>query len=570
MIEKSLQLDDSRRLTGPNIFGKKPGAVIDVLISHVHDKHTVIDLWVDEITLLLKQLGWENERVFHRHFQAGASMSITAPIDCLYAATEVNEAAWDRTVKAVLGEETLTTELMKTVQRLQTLIQKQTNLPLRALQAEAKKHGVPFLSDDDHVSVGYGATCQVFAVDQIPDVTTIDWSAIQTIPLALVTGTNGKSTTVRLAAAVMKAAGLDCGVTSTDYIRIGDQILDTGDYSGPGGARTVLRHPYTQMAVLEVARGGMLRRGLGVNEAKCAAITNVAADHLGDYGMDSVGDMLEAKFIIRQALSLDQDLILNADDSGVVTMASNLKNQIVWFSWSADNPVIEKHINYGGKAVYVDQGVIYYHSDKPVAVIQVSEIPITMNGVAKHNTHNALLVVAIAHSFGIALDKIKEGLKGFDNTPENNPGRGNLFEFNGFQVLVDFAHNEHGLSAMTNTINGMKAKRKLVMIGQAGDRSDQLIGGLVKAAMSADPDCLVICELAGYLRGRNLGEIPRLIENLAIDQGLKKDQIIHAGSSLQGAQKALDWACEGDILLLLSLSDREKVIEFIQKSACHP
>ncbi len=356
-----------------------------------------------------------------------------------------------------------------------------------------------------------------------------------------------------------------CGITSTDYIRIDDTILDTGDYSGPGGARTLLRHPDTEVAILEVARGGMLRRGLGVNQAHCAAITNVAADHLGEYGMDTVEDMIATKFVIRQALNNQQDLILNADDDGVVDFTKKLDNSIVWFSWNKHNPVIQNHLKQGGKAAYVSEGAICFNQQGTESkVVAVNEVPITMQGAAQHNIHNALIVVAMMFSMGIDPSNIRQGLKTFDSSPENNPGRGNLFQLNGFQVLVDFAHNEHGLAAMANTIKSMHAKRRLVLLGQAGDRDDELIKGLVDSALLASPDCLVVCEMEDYLRGRVAGEIPSIIIQHAINNGMNQAQIIEANSPLEGTQKALDWAQEGDVLLILSLTQRDQVIDLIQ------
>ncbi len=561
MTDKSLKLDDSRRLTGPNLFGSKAGAVMDVLIVG-YEPQQIIDCWQAELQQLLEPLGWSGQNIFQRTYQAGASLGFTAPIDVLYAATEVNETAWRRVVNHFtdIPQKPFEQEL----KRLQKVIAAEANPALIAIQQAALKHDVRFLSDDDYVSVGYGFTCQVYPINQLPEVEEIVWSKIQSIPLALVTGTNGKSTTVRLAAHVIKTAGMKCGITSTDYIRIDEQILDTGDYSGPGGARTLLRHPDTEVAILEVARGGMLRRGLGVNQAHCAAITNVAADHLGDYGMDTVADMVAAKFVVRQALNDQQDLILNADDEGVVAFAKNLNNQIVWFSWDADNPVIKQHLQHGGKAVYVKKGMICYHNGSETSVLAVNDMPITMQGAAKHNIHNAMVVVAMMFSMQIELPIIQTGLKTFDSSPENNPGRGNLFQLKDFQVLVDFAHNEHGLAAMADTLKSMPAKRRLVMLGQPGDRDNKLIQGFVKSALLAEPNYLVICELEQYLRGREKGEVPNLIEQFALDSGLQSEQIIQADCSLAGAKKALDWAQSGDVLLLLSLTQRDEVIALIK------
>ncbi len=566
MTEIVLKLEDSRRLTGPNLFWADAGAIIDVSIGNI-DAAVVVGKWTRLSRGILDALGWNSEQITSRVYSGGISLVITAPIDALYAATEITEAAWELTV-AEIQEVSSGGVSEALISKLQQAIDEESNPSLLALQQAALDHNVCFLSDDNEASVGYGASCLVYPIDKIPAVDTVYWKAINCIPVALVTGTNGKSTTVRLASAVAKAAGKSAGITSTDYIRVGDQILDTGDYSGPGGARTLLRHPDTEIAFLEVARGGMLRRGIGVNNATAVVITNVAEDHLGEYGINTLSDMVETKFILRQAITLEQDLILNADDRACVAFADSLNNHIVWFSWSVDNPLIQAHIQAGGTACYVQAGNIYYHCDgQKTAVIAVNDIPITLSAAAKHNTHNAMGVIALCFAMEIDITSIRQGLSSFKNTPENNPGRGNVFEFNGITAIVDFAHNEHGLNSMVETISNMPAKRRLILLSQAGDRTDASIESLVKSSMKAKPDALVVCEIKAYLRGRELHEVPQLIQQTAIDMGLEKEKIMLADSPPQGVEKALKWAKPGDVLLILALTQRDEIISLLSAKA---
>ncbi len=561
MNKTLLKITDSRRLTGPNLFWHKAGALLDVNISH-SDKQAIISRWKKHCRSLLDSLGWQQEEITSRSYADGASLVISAPIDCLYAATEITEAAWQMLEDEINHKKTDTEKLLNF---LQAEIAKEQNPKLIALQQAAKQNKVKFLSDDDEVSLGYGKTCQIYPVNKLPEPQSIAWTSIKDIPVAMVTGTNGKSTTVRLASSVVKAAGLCCGITSTDYIRVGEKILDTGDYSGPGGARTLLRHPETETALLEVARGGMLRRGLGVNEATCVVVTNVAEDHLGEYGINTIEDMVQAKFIVRQAITKNQDLILNADDAGSVNFAKTLDHTIVWFSWSANNPILLRHLKQGNKACYVENDKIIYHDGKtPQTIVDIKAIPITFGGAAKHNIHNALAVSAMCKAMGFSNTTIAKGLSSFESTPENNPGRGNLFAYNGAKVIVDFAHNEHGLGLMAQTIKNMPAKRRLVLLGQAGDRSDELIFGLVKSALIAQPDCLVICEMESHLRGRKLGEIPKIIHQAANKLGMKDEQILHATDTIEGTKKALQWAQADDLLLILGLTNRHEIIDLLQ------
>ena len=311
----------------------------------------------------------------------------------------------------------------------------------------------------------------------------------------------------------------------------------------------------------------MLRRGLGINQATTVVVTNVAEDHLGEYGINTLDDMVEAKFTVRQAINNQQDLILNADDAACVKFAQTLDNTLVWFSWFDNNPIVLKHLKNGGTACFVEDGdIIYQTSTNKNAVVTVEDIPITFSGAAKHNVHNALAVTAMCHALGFDNKTIAQGLKDFSSTPENNPGRGNLFEFNGIKAIADFAHNEHGLQLMAETIKNMPGKRRLVMMGQAGDRTDELIEGLVKSALKAEPDMLVICEMESHLRGRELGEIPKIIEHKALSLGLKPNQIMHANDTIKGTQKALEWSNTGDILLLLALTNRNEILDMLAKA----
>ncbi len=561
MKANTLKITDSRRLTGPNLFWNKPGALLDIGFDGF-DSNTLIDMWSKHCRDLLDALGWSSEEMAYRIYTGGASLVISAPIDCLYAATEITETAFTMMQEELNGKTVIVDNYLS---NLLKEIHDEQNPPLIALQKAAAIHHVKFLSDDDEVSLGYGKTCKIFPIDAIPAPDTINWNEIKDIPVAMVTGTNGKTTTVRLASSVVKAAGLKCGITSTDYIRVGEKILDTGDYSGPGGARTLLRHPETETALLEVARGGMLRRGLGVNQATCVVVTNVAEDHLGEYGINTLPEMVETKFIVRQSIDKKQDLILNADDTGCVEFAKTLDNTIVWFSWFANNPVITKHIENGGKTCFVEDGTIYYQqAQNKQAVVAVNDIPITFDGAAKHNIHNALAVTALCQALGFEKATIAQGLKNFTSTPENNPGRGNLFKINGVKIVVDFAHNEHGLSQMAKTIKNMPAKRRLVMMGQAGDRSNELIHGLVKSALKAKPDALVICELASHLRGRKIGDVPSLIQKSAKSLGMEQQQLINAKDTIEGTKKALQWAQKGDVLLLLALTNRDEIIDLLK------
>ncbi|MCP4124929.1 MAG: Mur ligase, partial [Bacteroidetes bacterium] len=310
-------MDESRRLTGPNLLSDMPGATMEIYIDATDsiDAGLVIKLWKKHLKQLLDSLGLTAE-IYYRHFTGGANLAFTADEDMLYTACEINEAAIELTRSELAGD--APDPQLTSMDNLHTLLEEERNPALMELIHLAKEKQVPYLVDDDEFSLGMGPSSRRWSIKQLPDPDLLDWSVFTAIPVALLTGTNGKSTSVRMCGAIAKAANISAGITSTDYIRAADTILDKGDYSGPGGARTLIRDHRVEMALLEVARGGMLRRGLGTASAKAALITNVADDHLGQYGINTVKELIAVKAIVARSLSKDGTLVVNADDQGLV------------------------------------------------------------------------------------------------------------------------------------------------------------------------------------------------------------------------------------------------------------
>jgi cyanophycin synthetase len=557
----NIELLDSRRLTGPNLFWDWPGAVLDIALSDT-PADLVISAWTEEVTRLMDAMGWKSGNIDSREFDGGASLIINAPIDVLYTACELNEVAFNRAKTLLSGGSPPALEQALT--DLSRQREEERNPALLALQHAAADHHVPFLWDDDEVSVGFGKSSIVWPATRLPSPEAVNWDEVSSIPLGIVTGTNGKSTTVRMAASILAAAGLRAGITSTDYIRVGEEILDRGDYSGPGGARTLLRHPQAEAVVLEVARGGLLRRGIGVERADGALITNVAADHLGEYGINSVAEMAEAKFIVRRALSADAPLILNADDPESVALAATIPNRIIWFGLHAGKGVLQRQLPDNGAATYLDDGwLTLAEGGGTRRVIKVEEVPVTFGGAARYNISNALGAMALCHVLGADDQALAAGLRAFSGSAEVNPGRGNLFEKDGIRIFLDFAHNEHGLRAISETVNAFHAERNIVLMGQAGDRLDEDIDDLVRAACALNPERLLVCELPGYERGRASMEVPERIRNVAITEGVPEDAIAIYASPPEGVRNALAEARQGDCLVLLALSQRDEVLALI-------
>jgi cyanophycin synthetase len=555
-----LQLEEVRRLTGPNILWDHPGALVDVLIDGA-DKLAVVKTWQRWMEKLLAEFDWQQSTTFRLHTH-GASMALSAPMDSLYTACELAELGWECCAAQMQGN--VLPEWDMRLRELHGELAEESNPELIELMTLAAEQQVSCISDDDEVSLGMGGSVDVWPARELPNPDTLDWQPYRDIPRAFVTGTNGKSTSVRLAAQIAKAAGICAGVTSTDFIRVGDEIIDTGDYSGPGGARMLLRDKRTEMAFLEVARGGLLRRGLPVETVDAALITNVASDHLGQYGINTVEELALTKFLVAKGLKEDAVLILNADNEPVVEQSLHIDKTVCWFSTDENHSLIQQQIASGERAVFVrEDTIVYHHKGQFESISTLANIPMTFNGAAIHNVQNALGVVGLCKALNLPVEAIQSGLKSFGSNAEDNPGRGNIYEIADYKVVVDFAHNEHSMRAIVDTVRKLPANRYTVMFGHAGDRSDQEIEDLTCAVMELEPQLFIVSEVEKYLRGRELGAIPDVVRKYLVANGVSKEKLQVASNPLEGTKLATRFAQSGDILLLFVLDDREIVHNYL-------
>jgi cyanophycin synthetase len=549
---------DSRRLTGRSLLLDRPGVVLDIVIDDAL-REPAHSAWERAVRQLLLLVGWDGENVVTRRFSGGMSLGFSAPIDGLYAATELNEQAWEAAAAEIEGREP--PDLSAAAARLSDLIAGERNPRLLPLREAARIRRLTFLSDEEHASIGSGTGAIVWPIDSLPDPSTIPWTQVHDVPVALVTGSNGKTTVVRLISAVIRAAGRVPGSTSTDGIQIGSERMEEGDFSGPSGARFVLRHPQVEIAVLETARGGILRRGISVERAKVAVVTNIAEDHLGEFGVGSLQDLAEAKLLVAKAVAENGYLVLNADDSVLVERSHSLKVPIIWFSLDGSSGLIRSHTKAGGVAVVVEDGdIVLVAPEGRTKVIHVGDVPITFGGTATHNVANVMTAVAAAWSLEIKLDAIKSALRSFGHNAGDNPGRANLFEVGGAHVLIDYAHNAHGMSALVGMAQRIPANRRLVMLGQAGDRDDGAIRDFARAAWELRPDRVVVKDTDQYLRGRHMGEIPGLLADELTRLGTPSSSIYRAPDEVDGVRDALTWARPGDLLVLAVHQDRRQVL----------
>ena len=314
-----------------------------------------------------------------------------------------------------------------------------------------------------------------------------------------------------------------------------------------------------------------MRRGLPTRRARAAVVTNVANDHLGQYGVNTVPELAQAKFAVHRTLASDGVLALNADDSFVVDEAIHVDKTIWWFSLDMQNPKITEAQNVGQCCAYLkDQALMFFDGSTEIPIVTVQEVPITMSGAARYNVSNVLAALCVSKAMGISDAAIEAGLSHFRPDPKDNPGRCNEFAYNGARVFVDFAHNPHSIAAVCAALSTLPSKRRFIMLSHAGDRSDEDIISVTKTALQFRPDVIVTAELEDYLRGRDLGEIPVLIEDAATTSGMAPDQIRHAGSPLAAAKIILSEVKDGDLALMLVLSGRDKVFALLEPTLTEP
>ncbi len=548
---------DARRLTGPNLLWDKPGSILDVACND-DEVPVVVDRWSTAVRRMLDAVGWGDEELSTHPLSGGVSVAFSAPIDALYAATEINEWAWSVIAAEAAGEPA--SDFAAKVDEFRRMIDEEINPPLLALQQAAAEHDVAFLWDDDDVSIGMGTGSDCWPFRELPTPEDLDWSAFHDVPVGIVTGTNGKTTTVRLATHICRVAGRRTGVSCTDWIAVDDEIIDRGDWSGPGGARNVLRQKAVEVAVLETARGGLLRRGLGVDRAGASLITNIAEDHLGDFGSRSLDELLDIKWVVSHAVETSGVLILNADDERLVGKSSAFPGAIVWFSLDAENPVVAAHRGNAGTAFLARGSALVKATGESEQVIcDVGDVAITMAGAARHNVANALAAAALTDALGIPLQAIGEGLRTM--TQDDNPGRCNVYDVGGAHVLVDFAHNPQAMQALFDMARALPAKRRLLAFGQAGDRPNALIQELARGAWNIGLDEVVVSELEVYHRGREHGEVYGIIRQELLRVGANGEQIRHFEEEIESLNFALDWAEPGDLIIMLALGSGQAIQE---------
>lgn len=489
--------------------------VLEVPLPHGHTA-ALLHGWSGRVAWMCAALGWRETSLCQRRHASGTTLAFTAPPAALMSAASLNE--W-------------------------------------ALHATAVEMGIAFdptsLDDDalplDQVEALAALHERIAAEASTPpdDAAPI---ADRAIPIALVTGSNGKTTTARLLAAMLRAHGHVVGMTSTEGVMIGASYVERGDWSGPGGARRVLEDPSVTAAVLETARGGLLRRGLVVPRADVAIVTNIAEDHFGDYGIHQVADLAEVKTTVAYALHAGGTLVLNGDDPLLDPAQGTAR------------------LAPPARAIPAERRVTFsLRTPWPTWLPPLADIPITLGGAARFNAANVLAAATAARILGVPDSVIAETARHFGTDPEDNAGRLMRLALGGLTVLVDYAHNPHGLTALLTTARNITSGRILLLLGQAGDRDDDAIRALARSAWSAAPTAVVLKDLEGYLRGRAPGEVPAILADELRRCGARPEQVTTRLDETDAVRELLARAQPGDLVVLPvhALAGRERVLQLL-------
>jgi cyanophycin synthetase len=595
----ALPFDASRRLTGANLFFASPGAVLE--LSGVDPDAQLLDAWRTRVERARAALGWRVRGIIARRHARGASLAFAAPIDQLMVATEVNEwalcaalhahdpARWvgleAALAAAALEEATAPPEVAAPVldesaalARFAQLALAAARPQLLALVRRADARALPHVLDDSLLTLGAGTRGRDYPLASLPPLTAVPWDELGGIPAALVTGSNGKTTTVRLIAACTRAHGWSTAYSCTDGIFLDGELLTGGDYSGPDGARRVMRERRAGCAVLETARGGILRRGIAVSQAGVALVTNVSADHFGEYGIDDLAALTEVKLTVAAVLAPAGLLVVNAEDAVLAAGVAALERRfgrcprLGWFALEADHPQLWQHRAGGGSTCGVRRGrLLLNHGGIEHDLGASAAMPLTMAGSATYNIANLAGAALGAVALGVPPRVIAAVFARFGQSAGDNPGRMMRFTVDGVCVLVDYAHNPAGLHGLLTVAEHLRggAGRLGLLLGHAGNRQDAEIEALARVAAEFRPALVVIKENEAHLRGREPGEVPRIIHAALRRAGLPESALPQSATELEAVHRALDWARAGDVLALTvhSTSARAAVLALLAGAA---
>jgi cyanophycin synthetase len=589
---------------GGNLFFAGTGAVLETVGVEVDD--ALLSGWRARVERARRYLGWDQTSpgsplapaIVARRHATGVSLALQAPIDQLFTATELNEWALCATVyeRDPVRWANVTDDLLadyledakNPADVIPPVLEEQAALARLAVRAASERRPdivtlieaasarrVGHLLDETTLTLGAGKGSQSWSLDALPTVGTVPWAALHTIPIAAITGSNGKTTTVRLVAACARAHGWCDGFNCTDGVFIARKPVASGDYSGPAGTRLVLRDTSVEAAVLETARGGILRRGLAADRADVALVTNISPDHFGEYGIDDLAGLADVKLSITHLLDRDGLLVLNADDALLCARSSVLRQRLGWqpalgwFARNYDHPALVQHRAVHGATCGVRAGRMWLSSgSREHDLGAITDMPLTVDGTATYNVENLAGAALVATKLGVPPATIAQVFATFGRDLADNAGRLMRFDLGGVEIILDYAHNPDGLRGVMRVAQQLRAPHGRIgmLLGHAGNRLNADIEELALVATEFNPDLIVVKEDEGHLRGRQPGEVPAIIQGALLRAGMPQSAVPICPSEIDAALMALDWARPGDALVLLihSSGARARMLEILK------
>jgi cyanophycin synthetase len=404
------------------------------------------------------------------------------------------------------------------------------------------------------------------------------------IPIASITGTNGKSTVTRVITHILALAGRHVGTTTSDGVLVDERMVDPGDWTGPGGASQILRRSDVGVGVLETARGGIVLRGVGYESNEVSVLTNVSSDHLDLQGIHTLPELAEVKSTICRITKPDGWVVLNGDDRFVAAVGRRVRANVAYFSIATRPPaIVRRHVDRGGRAYLLSDGeIVEVEGDRSVSIASVADVPIALGGLARHNVANALAASGGARGLGASIEEVRRGLIDFQPSSERSPGRLNIFRLGPKVVIVDFAHNEAGISAILDVAEGIAAGAAgrtapiTAIIGTAGDRPDDTLRGIGRIA-GQRAQRVVIKETLKYLRGRPresmIGEMLAGLRSAGVPSGdvrVYESETEALRSELSRNGSSGGRADQARVIVLMCHEEREEVFRALSNIGARP
>ena len=398
------------------------------------------------------------------------------------------------------------------------------------------------------------------------------------IPVVSITGTNGKSTVTRLITHILVGAGRRVGTTTSDGVLVNERLVDAGDWTGPGGALQILGRSDLDVAVLETARGGLVLRGMGYESNEVSVFTNVTSDHLDLQGIHTLPELAEVKATVARVTKPAGWSVLNADDPLVAATARRVRSHVALFSLvPGGSAAVRRNVAAGGRGYVVRDGwVVELTSKRESKIVELARIPITIGGIARHNVANALAAAAAARGLGASIAEVADGLVAFRPTSDRSPGRLNLYRLGARIVIVDFAHNEAGVSAVLDVAEGIaggaagRAAPITAIVGTAGDRPDDTLRGIARIAAKR-AQRVAIKETLKYLRGRSRESIVGELLAGVREAGVATADIpIYESETAALKAELADAGARPRVIVLLCHEEREEVFQLLESLGARP